>query len=145
MYEDLNEIMYECYAVAKEKGFWEEDDMLMNESNYLATQFVVSDDVAKNYLAQTILSKKIMLVVSELGEAIEALRKGKRSAPLNIVNANDLQVFEKSVKDTFEDEIADAVIRLLDICGKMDIPIVEHIHYKLKYNKSRPKMHGKKF
>ena len=46
-------------------------------------------------------------------------------------------VFENTIKDTFEDEMADTVIRILDICGKMKIDIEWHIVKKLEYNKLR--------
>jgi len=107
----------------------------------------------------------LMLVVSELGEAIEAHRTNKFAAynqPTKNEHADvftpaeyfadtlmqdkpDWKFFEKSVKDTFEDEIADAIIRLLDLCGYMKIDIDFHIRSKLLYNETRPKKHGKQY
>jgi NTP pyrophosphatase (non-canonical NTP hydrolase) len=49
------------------------------------------------------------------------------------------------VKDTFEDEIADTVIRLLDLSEGLGIDIEKHIRLKLEYNKTRPHKHGKKY
>lgn len=100
----------------------------------------------------------LMLCVSELGEALEADRKS-RYADLGVfeacLNADDIlakdvelynnQSFEDAIKDTFEDEIADTIIRLLDLCGKFNIDIEKHINYKLAYNLSRSKMHGKRY
>ena len=103
----------------------------------------------------------LMLVVTEISEAMEAHRDDKHS---NIGNWNrshqeqldayslseDLYALEKNIsfkdaiKDSFEDEIADAIIRLLDLCGGMNIDIEEHIRAKVEYNKSRPRLHGKK-
>lgn len=62
------------------------------------------------------------LVMSEAGEAINADRKGKRA---NVVRfSEDMELghpfkesFEKHIKDSMEDEIADIVIRLLDFSG----------------------------
>ena len=62
------------------------------------------------------------LVMSEAGEAINADRKGKRA---NVVRfSEDMELghpfkesFEKHIKDSVEDEIADIVIRLLDFSG----------------------------
>ena len=71
----------------------------------------------------------LMLIISELSEALEADRKsryypkeGESLADVIFrlrkqgVNEQDLfkRAFEVSVKDTFEDEIADAAIRILD-------------------------------
>lgn len=108
----------------------------------------------------------LMLVVSELGEALEALRH-KRHAEIrafmgdlhnaDIENLADVQYmshfhlteFERSfkgnIKDTYEDELADAVIRLLDMCGAAGIDIQFHVDAKLQYNKTRPHKHGKQF
>ena len=55
------------------------------------------------------------------------------------------QTFEHHVKDTFEDELADAVIRILDLCGAKGIDIEKHIELKMKYNETRERMHGKKY
>ena len=51
--------------------------------------------------------------------------------------------FKNNIKDSYEDEIADAVIRLLDHCGYRGIDIDWHINQKLKYNRTREKRHGK--
>lgn len=58
----------------------------------------------------------LCLVISELMEAVEADRKGKRA---NIKTFN----FEYDIKDTIEDELADACIRLLDLAGLRSIDI----------------------
>ena len=65
---------------------------------------------------------KLMLVVTELGEATEAVRH------------NDLA--------NFKEELADTFIRLLDICGTMNIDPDEIIADKMKVNRDRPYRHG---
>jgi NTP pyrophosphatase (non-canonical NTP hydrolase) len=96
------------------------------------------------------LGTMLMLVVSELGEALEADRHSLK-ADLNyydgLMNASyDFQTsFKQSIKDTVEDEIADSIIRLLDICGYYNIDIQTHVELKLKYNKTRGQRHGKKY
>ena len=96
----------------------------------------------------------LMLVTSELGEALEAQRKG-RAADIEAFykevtttyqdESSVTKAFEKHITDTFEDEIADAVIRLFDMCGGLGIDLGWHIENKLMYNAQRPKLHGKKF
>ena len=66
---------------------------------------------------------KLMLVVSEVSEAAEAVRK---NSPENFV-----------------EEIADTMIRLLDICGTMGIDIEAAIRLKMAINAARPARHGK--
>lgn len=68
-----------------------------------------------------------MLILSEIGEAINADRENRRAKTnLYLFNQETLsyreekhfvQLFELYVKDTFEDELADTFIRLLDLAG----------------------------
>jgi NTP pyrophosphatase (non-canonical NTP hydrolase) len=97
------------------------------------------------------IGTSLMLVTSELAEALEADRKS-RIANMNLFEAminDDKHSFEgaflSAIKDTFEDEIADAMIRLFDLSGYLGIDIEKHIDIKLKYNATRPNKHGKKY
>jgi NTP pyrophosphatase (non-canonical NTP hydrolase) len=102
----------------------------------------------------------LMLVTSELSEALEAERVNKfadlkyfqdriieiensKGSPLS--NEEYSLLFKSTLKDTYEDEIADAIIRLLDHSGHLGIDIDAHIAAKLKYNSTRPYKHGKQF
>lgn len=89
----------------------------------------------------------LMLITSELGEAMEAHRKGKfASGHLMATSYADWKEwFENHYKDTFEDEIADAVIRLLDLSAGLGIDLEKHINEKVKYNKLRERLHGKQY
>lgn len=95
------------------------------------------------------VGESLMLVVSELGEAVEAHRKDKFANFFLYVNnlneENKFDKFELSIKDTFEDEMADALIRILHMCARLDIDIEKHVQLKLAYNKTRPYKHGKKY
>ena len=73
----------------------------------------------------------LMLTITELSEAVEADRKGKRadtaqfkywqSVAPGITDEGKIRSFkadfESYIKDTVEDELADTVIRLLDFAG----------------------------
>ena len=122
--------------MAKEKGFWE------TERN---------------------VSELLMLIVSELAEALEALRKDHyadkgvvkdllQDLELNktdeefVIKALEFKVkFDEGVKSSFEDEIADVAIRLFDLCGGLGIDLQKHIELKMMYNSMRGYKHGKKF
>lgn len=121
----------QAYEMAKNNGFW---------------------DTERN------VPEMLMLIVSEVAEALEALRKDKRTDPFiaelsynDIPDLNDenkelwKKSFEDSIKSTFEDEIADVAIRLFDLCGGLNIDLEKHIEMKMKYNSMRPYKHGKKF
>ena len=87
-----------------------------------------------------------MLCVTELAEAVEALRKNNRQKIQNIISkGKETIVYYEWTKDTFEDEICDTFIRLADLCEYMNIDIEWQIKNKMKFNRTREKLHGKKF
>ena len=136
---NLNELAKQYHERAKAKGFWDEP----RETGTL-----------------------LMLIVSELSEALEADRKNKHadlskmqpdverlteifknSHARDLISADEpfKQAFEDNVKDTFEDEIADVFIRLFDFIGQRNIDIEKHIELKMQYNLTRPYKHGKEY
>lgn len=91
----------------------------------------------------------LMLVVSELTEAMECDRHYKFCQQIPSVrrmdDLNDEQFklqFEEQVKDTFQDEIADAFLRLMHLCGALNIDIEQFIKLKARYNAMREFKHG---
>lgn len=96
----------------------------------------------------------LMLIVSELSEALEADRNNRHCKLSDTMKyqgypeltSNEFMIrFNEEVKDTFEDEIADTFIRLADLCGERDIDIDWHINAKIRYNKFRAFKHGKEY
>ena len=83
------------------------------------------------------LPELLMLTVSELSEALEADRLDK----WDFESGGDIE----TQKDCVEFEIADAFIRLADLCAHYDIPIEYYIERKMAYNATRERMHGKKY
>ena len=68
------------------------------------------------------------LVMSEMGEAINADQKGLRANVVRFVEDMELgnpfrESFEAHIKDSLEDELADVVIRLLDFSGRKGIEL----------------------
>lgn len=80
--------------------------------------------VAKGFWENPNLLEKKMLIISELGEAIEAHRKGRVCVMSEIdknavewsIDSDEIfsQVFVRFIKDTYEDELADVVLRIWD-------------------------------
>lgn len=85
----------------------------------------------------------LWLVITELSEATEADRKGKRAdvdkfnrgielrmKEIDIhgdsINYDFIDLFELCIKDSVEDEMADACIRLLDLAGLRDIDLDDY-------------------
>lgn len=120
--EFLNLAAKEIHKMNKEKGFYDEPKEV---------------------------GTALMLIVSELGEAMEAYREGERANKDKYIKSNGYNMsvtdFKTMIKDTFEDEIADTMIRLFDLAGWLGIDLDFHIKMKLKYNRRRPYKHGKLF
>lgn len=93
---------------AKDKGFWKDGE----ERND---------------------AEMIMLVVTELAEAVEGLRAG---------NPPDDKLPEFS---SVEVEFADAIIRMMDHAHARGWRVAQAVETKMKFNATRAHMHGKKF
>lgn len=99
---NLNELRDKAYKCACEHGF--------HDCEYSS----------KHYL---------MLAITELSEAVEADRKGKRVLMGEFNRMDKLSdfgfraIFERCIKDTVEDELADTVIRLLDFAALFNIEV----------------------
>lgn len=67
----------------------------------------------------------LMLVISEIGEAVEADRKNLHADVLKFNFMCEPQFFNENfktfIKDTVEDELADVAIRIFDFCGTVGI------------------------
>ena len=115
---EMNELAKQIHEYAKAKGFWDNP----RDTGTL-----------------------LMLIVSELAEAMEADRNGRIANIDKFHKAIVLDdIFEASIKDTFEDEMADTIIRILDLCAAKGIDIDRHIELKMKYNATRSYRHGNK-
>lgn len=105
MVKNLNKIAKEIYEANRSKGFHDE------EHSY---------------------EHMMCLVISELMEAVEADRKGRKTSyhPEENFGAHAImedekfkEWFECTTKDTVEDELADAVIRLFDTAGALGLEL----------------------
>lgn len=126
----FNELAKQINEGVRKKGFWESMDT--------ALELINSDGCfpsAERATKDAFIAQKIALVMSEAGEALEAMRKPN-------YEANGYGVGEK---DSFADELADTIIRLLDLCGELDIDIDAQIEWKMNHNATRPPKHGKEF
>ena len=111
------------------KGFYEVDEDINNLTDKYGVPVKLVMAIQEARMAQ-----KLMLIVSELGEALEALRHG---------NPPDNHIPKFS---GMEAELADAIIRIMNLSGTEDIRLAEAIIAKASYNARRPYKHGgKKF
>lgn len=118
-----------------------------------AAKIIHSNNKEKGfYDNQRNVGEMLMLVVTELSEALEAHRKerfmyehDKANLKLNPTFENIEFWYPNVVKGTFEEEIADTFIRLLDLSAYLGIDIETHIQLKVEYNKTRERLHGKTY
>lgn len=78
----------------------------------------------------------IALIHSELSEALEEYRNGH--------NLNEIYYSDEGKPEGFPVEIADAVIRIADMCGAYGIDLEITIAEKMYYNQTRSYRHGNK-
>ena len=76
--------------------------------------------------------KWLCLIHSEVSEAMESLREG---LPLSEKLEGTLE---------FSEELADVVIRIMDMAGALELDVASAIIKKIKHNKTRPYKHGKR-
>ena len=120
----INELCKQAHENAKSKGFFDEP---------------------KN------IGEMIALMHSELSEALEADRNdqySKSNIQLLLKSQDDERfstLYNMGVKGSFEEEMADIVIRVFDMCGFKGIDLESHIAAKMRYNSLRPVKHGKKY
>lgn len=110
----------------KKRGFWPDMTGDDNEDPWTNEQVVAYN------------SAKIALMHSELSEALETIRDGAPIRPNQAMS----EKLEKRYT-LLEEELADALIRILDFCGHYNLDIGGAVMAKLKYNESRPYKHGR--
>lgn len=109
----ITELVEKAHENARKHGFWEDWDRRC--SSGLALQ----DDY------NNAIATRLMLIVSELGEALEGLRYSDMA--------------------NFKEELADVAIRLADLCGGLGIDLESEVEKKMKKNRKRGYKHGKAF
>lgn len=111
----------ECYEINREKGFHQEPS------------------------TSSIRQRLLMMVIGEAAEVLEAVRTGKYANRKAFeMQENDKMFFinyEDNIKGSFEEELADVLLRLFDYAGTL------HFHYKgifLEYEKEVKSWEGTK-
>jgi NTP pyrophosphatase (non-canonical NTP hydrolase) len=120
----LNMWANKIHAWARSKGWWDRD--------------------------QDTPVSKLLLIHSEVSEAAEDLRGDLDLNKIYYQDSNDPEKIMSNDKCGkckpvgFASEIADTVIRILDLCAALGIDIEEAVRVKMKYNETRANRHGGK-
>ena len=129
----LKHLQKRLHTTSKEKGWWEDHGQLCKAVAMLDNSHDLEGSALGNGFADLMFKmSRTMLVVTELSEAIEALRQG---------DPPDDKVPEYR---GFAVELADAVIRILDIAEQFDLPVIDAIFAKADFNDNRTYKHGGK-
>lgn len=141
----IEEMTKRAHEIAVEKGFWRDyeigNDLKEEEQQIIKDLFI---------------SQKLLLIISEVTESMEAIRKSRRYEGSKELLQELSDQFDENpnlfhmrfihhIKDTFEDELADTFIRLGDVCEKMGIDIDKFIKMKMDFNSLRQEKHDKNF
>lgn len=123
------------HQLACDKGFW----------GHIITGFQCKCGTCKQPDIEAVLTiapEKIALIHSELSEALEAIRVPDAEQRLFYYSVDKA---ENPKPEGVISELADAVIRCYDLATALGVDLTTVIDYKHKYNKTRPRMHGKRF
>lgn len=115
--ECANILRDKCYSEAWRAGWWQVPPAYDSDTR-------VDIRTYPPHILQWWISTKIALIQSEASEALEGLRKDKMDDHLPHFKSIDV-------------ELADAVIRIMDLCGGLGIDIGNAIKEKLEYNARR--------
>lgn len=96
-----------CHGQSKASGWW--------------TDLSTGKDIE---VTKTLISEKLMLIVTEVAEAMEGNRKDKMDDHL-------------PHRKMIEVELADAVIRIADLAGALNLQLGDAVYEKLQYNQNR--------
>jgi NTP pyrophosphatase (non-canonical NTP hydrolase) len=104
----ISEIQKSVHKNSKDKGFWD---------------------------ASSDIPTKLMLIVTEVAEAMEDYRKERMAT---------IYTGEDRKPEGFPTELADIVIRVMDLAEYLNIDLEGEIEDKARFNYLRPHMHGGK-
>lgn len=116
---NLTDMAKEIFESNYHVGWWNQDDMKNLSRPLYPTSLKYSKE------GSLLISSKLALIHSEVSEALEGMRKG---------------LLDDHLKDEeqFGVELADTIIRILDLAGATQVNIGYLVAKKIAYNQTRP-------
>lgn len=115
------ELQRVCHTASLTAGWWHHAKTGLD----LRQVILRPDGPLQELLAGALVAQKLCLAHSEVSEAMEGHRKG-------------LQDDKLPHRSMLEVELADAVIRIFDLAGALDLNLGMSIAEKIKFNGTRP-------
>ncbi|MCJ8173195.1 MazG nucleotide pyrophosphohydrolase domain-containing protein [Clostridium botulinum] len=116
----IKEMVNDAHRNAIDHGFWKEEQNIITKM--CVKEF---EDEEIKAVKRAFMCQRLMLIVSEVSEAVNALRKDD--------------------KENYAEELADIILRTSDTSLGDTVDIEKEIKKKMKKNRSRPYKHGKVF
>lgn len=139
----ITELCQSAHANSKAKGFYEAEE----EITEVLSQY---DAASVAQFESHMVAKRLALIHAEVSEALESDRKSQRARvePKDIdtpgtIDSNFFDNYSQFIKGSFEEELADIIIRVADLAGWKGIDLDAHVRAKMRYNSMRPHKHGK--
>jgi NTP pyrophosphatase (non-canonical NTP hydrolase) len=104
--DTINNLVFVCHTASNNAGWWKDQDGVNTTNNPLT------------------FSNKLMLIVSEVAEAMEGDRK----------NCKDDKLPHRDMREV---ELADALIRIADLAGAYEMDLGGAVVEKMDYNRTR--------
>ncbi|SRR5216684_275523 len=155
----VKEMVDNSYGLARTKGWWPDlpvsisavENVKLKNIRILTDQSIGVDSAHVKFLLSIIdrqiqhinelkVLEKMMLVVTEVAEAVEEFRAGH--APSHEYTSTDKNGIEKP--EGIPAELADVLIRIGDLAGRYGIDLEKAVRVKHEYNKTRSFRHGGK-
>ena len=127
----FEELQAAIHANARDKGFYDDDDIINGTETLTGTQFMA--------LRRRLILARLAMIGSEVGEAVDAVRADD-------VNAPKFEVWTDGpalIGTEHGSELADIVVRTMDLAEYMGINLADEIEAKHAYNLTRQQRHGK--
>lgn len=124
MSKSINEMVKEIHQNNVNAGWWHIDG---GEGAKISVVEIIHNpqDAIMQRLGVAMVAEKLCLTHSEISEAMEGHRKGLMDDKL-------------PHREMIEVELADTVIRIMDLCGALGLDLEGAINEKLEFNKHRP-------
>lgn len=135
-----------CQAASEKAGWYEERDAITNFDKSEASCIPAGSTLQKRFIERHTHNSvpvitKLMLIVSEVSEAMEVIRRAQPDAPQLYMSYTDPNTGKL---EGLPSELADIVIRTFELAAAIDINIGAAIMEKMANNTGRTYRHGSK-